>query len=240
MKNEFFEQKLFNNFDAPMQKLMELNVKMMQNLSLMKPVDLLSLKRPEDFFEKNMELFIQNSHMTLEYMRETFNILEGHWLNVSRNLDQNTKKMMSESSNIMQKSTQEASTAVKSAVKKGSSAMKKATSTAKKAVSGNNKAASASPAKKGTPTAKKSSVKKVSSKKNTKLATSKASPASKNQEAKSNPQKSTVLHGKEAMAKNAPKSTNAVDKNMPKIGSLPEKSNLNIQNMGKSNPMPNH
>ena len=67
MKSQFFEQKMFNNFDAPMQRLMELNVKMMQNLSLIKPMDLLDIKRPEEFFTKNMQLFIQNSQKTFNF-----------------------------------------------------------------------------------------------------------------------------------------------------------------------------
>lgn len=92
MKNEFFEPRIFNNLEAPIQRLMELNVKMMQNLSLMKPMDIFNLKKPEDILEKNMELFIQNSHMTLNYMRDTFHIIENHWLNVAREMEQGTKK----------------------------------------------------------------------------------------------------------------------------------------------------
>ncbi|MGL5741833.1 MAG: hypothetical protein ACRCXC_04435 [Legionella sp.] len=38
MKNQFIDQKVFNNLEVPMQKLMELNIKMMQNFSYMKPL----------------------------------------------------------------------------------------------------------------------------------------------------------------------------------------------------------
>ncbi|PWY54054.1 hypothetical protein DGG96_19050 [Legionella qingyii] len=224
MKNEFFDQKFFNNFDAPMKKLMELNVKMMQNLSLMKPMDLSSIKRPEDYFEKNIELFMQNSHMTLNYMRDMFNILESHWLNVSRNLDQNTKKMMSEVSATMEQSTKKASAAAKSTAKKVSSSVKKASS----------------PAKKGAPTAQKASspVNKVSEKKNTKITSKTTSSLKTKQEAKSTTPKSTVIP-KEPMAQNATKGNIIAEKNMPKLNNLTEKSNPNIQNLGKSNPITN-
>ncbi len=236
MKNEFFEQKFFNNFDAPIQKLMELNVKMMQNLSLMKPMDLLSLKKPEDFFEKNMELFMQNSQMTLNYMRETFNILESQWLNVSRNLDQSTKKMVDEASSALKKNTKKAATTVKSAAKKVSSTAKKATSAAKK---------TASISKKAAPAVKKisSSVKKVSAKKNTKVAAqSKTTAALKPKQAKSTPPKSTAIQAKGPMSPNAPKVNVAAEKSMPKVSGMAEKSgvkDLNIPTIGKSNPMPN-
>lgn len=232
MKNEFFEQKFFNNFDAPIQKLMELNVKMMQNLSLMKPMDLLSLKKPEDFFEKNMELFMQNSQMTLNYMRETFNILESQWLNVSRNLDQSTKKMVDEASSALKKNTKKAATTVKSAAKKVSSTAKKAASAAKK---------TASIAKKAAPAVKKisSSAKKVSVKKNIKVAAPSKTAALKPKQAKSTQPKSTAIQAKGPMSPNAPKVNVAAEKNMPKVSGMAEKSgvkDLNIPTIGKNNP----
>lgn len=131
MKNQFFDQKMFNNFDAPVQKLMELNVKMMQNLSYMKPLDLLSVKKPEEYFEKQIELFSQNSQMILDYMRTTFNILENHWFNISRNFDQNQQQMMREASSTIEKGTKKAATASKSTTKKVVAAKKSAPSTKK-------------------------------------------------------------------------------------------------------------
>ncbi len=229
MKNEFFEQKMFNNFEAPMQKLMELNVKMMQNL--MKPMDLLSLKKPEDIFERNMELFLQNSNMTLNYMRETFSILEHHWFNVPRHMEQNTKKAINETSSAMKKSIKKTTTAAKTAAKKAASSAKKASPVAKKA---------SSAVKKASPPVKKASVKK-----NAKAAApNKTSAASKGKpEVKSASAKPTMMHVKAPTNQNAPKPSMTADSGMPKAGSMPEKSSaikdLGIQNMSKNNPMSN-
>ncbi|WP_133133944.1 hypothetical protein [Legionella parisiensis] len=223
MKNEFFEQKMFNNFETPIQKLMELNVKMMQNLSLMKPIDLLSLKKPEDIFERNMELFIQNSNMTLNYMRETFSILEHHWFNVPRNMDQYPKKAINEASAAMKKSIKKATATAKTTARKAVSAAKKASPAAKKA----------SPA-----------AKKASTQKNAKTAVPSKAAASKGKpEVKSAPAKPTMMHAKEPTNQNAPRPNMTADSGMPKAGTMPEKSggikDLGIQNMSKNNPMPN-
>lgn len=103
MKNHFFDQKIFNNLDTPMQKLMDLNVKMMQDLAYMKPINLFSATKPDEFFEKQIELFTQNSTMILEYMRNTFNVLQNHWFSVSHNFDQSQQKTIREISTTAEK-----------------------------------------------------------------------------------------------------------------------------------------
>lgn len=67
----------------PLQKLMELNMKTIQGFSYLKPGEVFAMKKPEELLERNMNMFIQNGHMALNYMRDVFNILEDHWLNVS-------------------------------------------------------------------------------------------------------------------------------------------------------------
>ncbi|KTD59101.1 hypothetical protein Lsan_2452 [Legionella santicrucis] len=204
MKNQFFDQKIFNNFDTPMQKLMELNVKMMQNLSYMKPLDLLSVKKPEEIFEKQIELFAQNSQMMLDYMRTTFNILENHWFNISRNFDPSQQKMMQEAFTTTEKSTKKAATVSKSPVKKVA-ATKKSASTAKKATS------DATTAKTKKDTAKSS---KAHDTKTEKKKAKKSTP--------------TPVHAKESITQ----STSNGSENISTVNAIPEKTSaqdLNIQ-----------
>ncbi|MCW8407527.1 hypothetical protein OQJ13_00885 [Legionella sp. PATHC035] len=264
MKNQFFEQKIFNNMDAPMQKLMELNVKMMQNLSLLKPMDLFNIKRPEEFFNKNMELFIQNSQMTMDYMRETFNILERHWLNISRDMDQHANEMMNETSSLMTKSTKKVATTTKTAAKKAVSTVKKVSSSAKKAATSAAKKVSSPTKKAASPAAQKTSslakkaaapaAKKVSSsakmanaKKNAKATTSqsKTTPAVKaKQEARKPESKPAMMHSTAPISHNSPINQPAAKpgmssgSNMSQVGASGVK-DINIQNIGKDNPMPN-
>ncbi|KTD11004.1 hypothetical protein Lgra_1970 [Legionella gratiana] len=218
MKNQFFDQKIFNNLDAPIQKLMELNVKMMQNLSYMKPMDLLSVKKPEEIFEKQIELFVQNSNMMIDYMRTTFGILENHWLNVSRNFDQSPQKMMKEAYTTAEKSAKKTATAAKSSAKK--TATKKSAPTEKKSVS----------------TAKKtaSSIASANTKKDTKAAKVSKNPAPKSEKKKaksttSAQTKTSVIHAKEPISQGTP--TGTTNENIP-VNTVTEKSStqdLNVQ-----------
>jgi ABC-type proline/glycine betaine transport system ATPase subunit len=118
MKNIHFDQKVFSNMEFPLQKLMELNIKTMQGFSYMKPGELFSIKKPEELLERNMNMFIRNSHMALDYMRDTFSILENHWIKTSHLTEEAAKDVIKKAS---------------STVKQASSIAKKASSTASKA-----------------------------------------------------------------------------------------------------------
>jgi hypothetical protein len=221
MKSQFFDQKIFNNLEGPMQKLMELNVKTMQNLAYMKPMELFSIKKPEELLEKHMEIIIGNSHMFLNYMRDTFSILESHWLNVSRSYELDTKNMIGELSSATKKSVKMATNPVKGTAKKTTAPAKSAT-------------------KKTTAAAAKSTVTKVAAagkkadiKKNMKGMPTKPSVATKaKQETKDNlaDKAKSNIQLKESMG--VPKvSTNVVDKSNVK--------DVGIQSIGKGNPLPN-
>lgn len=215
MKNQFFDQKIFNNFETPMQKLMELNVKMMQNFSYIKPMDFLSVKKPEEMFEKQVELFVQNSHMILDYMRTTFSILENHWSNVSQNFEQSQKSMMNDTFSTLEKSTKKATTAAKGTAKKVTASVKKSASTAKKATTDATKAH----------TNKDTKVAKSTKTFDTKTEKKKA------KSTETTPKKSNILQTKEPLTQSA--STTTTDKNMPNSGKVTEKSSTQDFNIQK-------
>lgn len=73
------------SFQQPLQDLMALNLKTLQNMSYLKPEQLSKLQRPEDLLEQNINVFIENSHKTLNYMQEAFHIFEKHMLSVASN-----------------------------------------------------------------------------------------------------------------------------------------------------------
>lgn len=152
MKNVHFEHPIFNHMEQPLQKLIELNVKTIQKMSYIKPDDLLNIKKPGDFLEKNMNVFIQNSHMVLNYMQDTFNILESHWSQVALNTEESAKKIAKQTVSSVKKTIKKSASSMKSVAQKTAShakgavkpsakvkpeaqvAMKKNTSTANKAV----------------------------------------------------------------------------------------------------------
>ncbi|KTD19243.1 hypothetical protein [Legionella jordanis] len=76
----------FNQLQKPLQELVELNVKTFQNLSYIKPEDLSQLKNPEDLLEKNVNIFIQNSHRSLDYLQQAFHIFEKHLLSFAHEI----------------------------------------------------------------------------------------------------------------------------------------------------------
>lgn len=120
MKNQFsgVGQQMVNPFGNSMQKIMELNIRTVQNISYMKPTDLFSSK-PKEMMEKPMETFIHNSEVLLNYMTEAFNILGGQWLKNAPNLTQNANKLMNEASTVMEKNVKKATSLAKSATPTG-------------------------------------------------------------------------------------------------------------------------
>lgn len=60
----------------PLQAMAELNVKTLQGLTYLKPDELTSVKKPEELFEKQIELAIANGHKALDYMQKSFQIME--------------------------------------------------------------------------------------------------------------------------------------------------------------------
>lgn len=60
----------------PFQALTELNVKTLQGLHYIKPEELATLKKPEELIEKQINLAIENGHKALDYMQQSFQIIE--------------------------------------------------------------------------------------------------------------------------------------------------------------------
>ncbi|WP_133139819.1 phasin family protein [Legionella genomosp. 1] len=78
MNQEYFEKwtEMAKKVQAPWQEIVELNVKTLQNLNYIKPEELANLKKPEELFEKQIRLLIENGHKTLDHMQRSFEIVE--------------------------------------------------------------------------------------------------------------------------------------------------------------------
>ncbi len=66
----------------PFQAIAELNVKTLQGINYIKPIELASIKKPEELLEKQINLAMENGHKALEYMQKSFQILESAMLGV--------------------------------------------------------------------------------------------------------------------------------------------------------------
>ncbi|CAM2923724.1 phasin family protein [Legionella worsleiensis] len=60
----------------PFQAIAELNVKTLQGLSYLKPDELAHVKKPEEILEKQINMAVENGHKALDYMQQSFHIIE--------------------------------------------------------------------------------------------------------------------------------------------------------------------
>jgi hypothetical protein len=60
----------------PLQAIAGLNIKTMQAVTYIKPEELAKIKKPEELFEKQINLAVENGHKALEYMQKSFQIFE--------------------------------------------------------------------------------------------------------------------------------------------------------------------
>lgn len=97
MNQEYFEKlsDMAKKAQEPFQALAELNVKTIQGFNYLKPEELTKLKKPEEIFEKQIELAIANGHKALDYMQKSFQIMERAMLSMV----QETKSKMQDGKN---------------------------------------------------------------------------------------------------------------------------------------------
>jgi hypothetical protein len=90
MSQQNFEKwsEVAKKLQEPFQAMTELNIRTMQGLSYIKPEELSQIKSPEVFLEKQVKLAVENGHKVLDYMQESFKIVEKAMLG----LIQETKK----------------------------------------------------------------------------------------------------------------------------------------------------
>jgi len=117
MKNQFLDQRIFNRIEVSLQKLMELNMKTLQNLSYLKPEEYSKLQKPEEIFEKHVNIFIQNGHKALDHMKDTFGILEHHWFDIAQNFEESSIKTIKKTQATAKNSLKRSASALKSSLK---------------------------------------------------------------------------------------------------------------------------
>ncbi|WP_133134038.1 hypothetical protein [Legionella rubrilucens] len=96
MHTEHFEQlkTTLNNLQKPVQELAALHARTLQNLSYIKPEEFSRMQNPEEIWDRNIKLFIQNSHKALDFMQQAFTIFERHWLLMSDNIKTTTSEAL--------------------------------------------------------------------------------------------------------------------------------------------------
>ncbi|KTD14267.1 phasin family protein [Legionella israelensis] len=75
----------------PFQAIAELNVKTLQDLTYLKPEDFQKLKNPEEIWEKQINLAVENGHKALDYMQKSFHIFEKAMMSMVQETKKNTE-----------------------------------------------------------------------------------------------------------------------------------------------------
>lgn len=91
----------FSQFRNPIQEITELNLRTIQNFSYVKPDEWAQLKRPEEIFDKHMEVFIENGHKALDYLQEASHLLEKQWLSTSNQVKEKTREALSQTRSVL-------------------------------------------------------------------------------------------------------------------------------------------
>ncbi|WED42879.1 phasin family protein [Legionella cardiaca] len=82
---------IMSNMQKPLQEMMELNTRTLQNISYLKPEDLSKIRKPEELMERQINVFVENGHKALDYMQKTFAIFEKSLMSISRDVKEQTE-----------------------------------------------------------------------------------------------------------------------------------------------------
>ncbi|KTD28022.1 MULTISPECIES: phasin family protein [Legionella] len=76
--NQPFEKlnDIAQKIQAPFQEIAELNVKTLQAFNYLKPDEFTSLRKPEELWEKQINLAVENGHNALNYLQKSYEIIE--------------------------------------------------------------------------------------------------------------------------------------------------------------------
>ncbi|KTC85990.1 hypothetical protein [Legionella drozanskii] len=93
----------YKRLQIPMQELVQLNIKTVQSMSYIKPEEWARLRQPQDIFEKQVSVFIENGHKVLDYLEEATEILEKNLFSATAEIRENAERTMREAKSAMSK-----------------------------------------------------------------------------------------------------------------------------------------
>lgn len=82
MLEQTYLKNIPDHIQRPIQELITLNFRTLQNFSYLRPEELNNLRQPEDILQKNVAVFFENGYKTLSYFQQAFSIFEKHLLSL--------------------------------------------------------------------------------------------------------------------------------------------------------------
>lgn len=94
MNQEYIQQwtDFAKKFQEPLQSIAELNVKTLQSLNYIKPEEWSNIKKPEELVKKQVKVIVENSHIALDHIQKSFQIMEKALLAAVDNVKQQAEK----------------------------------------------------------------------------------------------------------------------------------------------------
>ncbi|WP_454780719.1 hypothetical protein [Legionella sp. WA2022007384] len=139
-----FKSNSFNKLNQPLQQIAELNNETFQKFSYLRPEDF-QMNNPQVLLEKSVQVFIENSHHSLDYMHQLFNIWGHSWENISQEAREKTQDIMKQTQAYASTASKEMSRSSPSrASAKSTSHLRKKASSSSSNLSKNNTSRNAS------------------------------------------------------------------------------------------------
>lgn len=81
-----------NQMQKPLKEFMELSARTLQKMDYLKPEELQHIHKPEELIDKQVNIFIKNCHVALDYMQQSFEILESNLLFMTKKAKEDLDK----------------------------------------------------------------------------------------------------------------------------------------------------
>lgn len=94
MNQQHFDNwgEMAKKMQEPFRSLTELNVRTLQNFNYLKPDEWAQVKKPEEMLEKQVKVLVENAHKSLDYLQESFLIIEKAMLSMIQEAKQTVEK----------------------------------------------------------------------------------------------------------------------------------------------------
>jgi hypothetical protein len=108
---------MVGEMQKPFQEMLNLNVKTLQGLKYLTFEEMSSLKQPEELLDKQVKIMMNNSHMILDYMAQSFQLSEYALLSLSKQFKENSVQSIKNSSADLSKNQKTISEIITKTVK---------------------------------------------------------------------------------------------------------------------------
>lgn len=108
---------MVGEMQKPFQEMLDLNVKTVRGLKYVTLEEMSSLQQPGELLDKQVKLMMKNSHMILDYMSQSFQLLEHSLLPLSKQFKENTVQSIKNSGDELSKNQKTVSKIITKTVK---------------------------------------------------------------------------------------------------------------------------